>query len=286
MPDPLDVLRSLAAPALPDPVFAARLRVRLERALALPRGVLMIETTTSAPALAGPEPSYRHGDVGYAWLSTPDVDRAVTFHSAVLGWSVSPGSDPAGRQVQGRAPGLGLHGGAAHGTLNCCYAVDDVAAAVARVRLAGGRAGQPREAPYRAVADCVDDQGTVFALYQPVDGVGSEAAAAGGHGDLAYVTYEVVDAARARAFYGEVLGWSFTAGGVPDGWQVQGAMAGLQGRFARAATLPMWRVDDIAVAVERVRAAGGAAAAPQTRPYGQEAPCADDQGTRFYLGQL
>lgn len=292
MTDPLDVLRAPVTPVEPDPIFAAHLRARLERALALPRGVLVSETTaspntaTDAVRRGSQEPLYRHGDIGYAWLSVPDLDGAVAFYATVLGWVVAPGTDSSGRQVVGRSPHLGLHGGEAHGTLNCCYAVDDVAAAVARVRAAGGRSNAPSSAPYGLVADCTDDQGTVFALYQPPGGVGSTPPAVGGQGDLVYTTFEVVDSARARAFYGEVLGWRFTSGGVDDGWQVEGGNAGLHGGHPRATTLPMWQVDDLTTAVERVRAAGGTSSDPRTRPYGLEAECADDQGTRFYLGQL
>ncbi len=43
---------------------------------------------------------------------------------------------------------------------------------------------------------------------------------------------------------------------------------------------------DIAVAVERVRAAGGTAADPERQPYGVSSSCTDDQGTRFCLGEL
>lgn len=162
----------------------------------------------------------------------------------------------------------------------------DLASAVRRVRAADGAAGEPRDEPYGLVADCTDDQGVVFALLQPPSGVGTEPPPMGGHGDLVYVTCEVVDSVRARAFYEAVLGWTFARGGVPDGWQVQGAMVGVHGGHPQATTLPMWRVDDVAAAVERVRAAGGTASEPQIRPYGVEAACADDQGVRFYLGQL
>lgn len=292
MIDPFDALRAPSMPADPDPVFATRLRARLERALALPRGVLVSETRpdprpmSDAVPAAAQEPVFRHGDVGYAWLSVPDVDRAVAFYSALLGWTVAPGSDGQGRQVVGRSPHLGLHGGEPRGTLNCCYAVDDVTAAVGRVRAAGGRASKPSEAPYGLVANCTDDQGTVFALYQPPGGVGTGPPAMGSHGDLAYVSFEVVDSARYRAFYAAVLGWNFTSGSIEDGWQIQGVMAGMHGGHAQVTTLPMWRVDDLVLSIDRVRATGGTATEPQTRPYGQEAECADDQGTRFYLGQL
>ncbi len=285
MTDPLHVLRTPLTPVDPDPAFATHLRARLERALALPQGVAMSETITTVPA---DEPAYRHDDVGYAWLSVPDVERAVAFYGAVLGWRVAPGSDPQGRYVLDRAPHLGLHEGEAGSTLNCCYAVEDVQRAAEQVRAAGGRVGEPQSAPYGLVADCVDDQGTVFALYQPPTGVGTQpaAAAGAGEGDLVYVTYEVVNSARARAFYGQLLGWAFTAGGVEDGWQVVGGSGGLEGGHRQTTTLPMWRVSDLPAAVQRVRAAGGTATDPVTRPYGAESECTDDQGTRFYLGQL
>jgi predicted enzyme related to lactoylglutathione lyase len=97
-----------------------------------------------------------------------------------------------------------------------------------------------------------------------------------------------VNAAAARAFYGSVLGWRFEPGRVADGWQVLDVapMTGLSGGHDRATTVPMYRVDDIATAVQRVRDAGGTATDPEAQPYGTTSACADDQGTRFYLGQL
>ena len=63
-------------------------------------------------------------------------------------------------------------------------------------------------------------------------------------------------------------------------------MVGISGGHALATTVPMYRVDDIARAVDRVRTAGGTASAPEAQPYGITSTCTDDQGTRFYLGQL
>jgi predicted enzyme related to lactoylglutathione lyase len=49
----------------------------------------------------------------------------------------------------------------------------------------------------------------------------------------------------------------------------------------------MWTVADIDVAVERVREAGGTILQPPSQqPYGRMAECTDDQGGRFYLGEL
>ena len=172
-----------------------------------------------------------------------------------------------------------------------CYAVDDLDAARARIEAAGGIAGAPSVEPHGRVADCVDDQGTPFAMVEidsvvaaprarPVNGLRE--------GDLSYATFEVRDTALARAFYGAVLGWRFTPGRVGDGWQIPDVapMAGLHGGHDVATGVPMFRVDDIAAAVDRVRAAGGTATEPERQPYGVTSDCVDDQGTRFHLGQL
>jgi predicted enzyme related to lactoylglutathione lyase len=102
------------------------------------------------------------------------------------------------------------------------------------------------------------------------------------------VTVETGDSARFRAFFGSVAGWQFTPGRVEDGWAIEDIvpMTGMQGGHAQATVVPMYRVDDIATAVERVRAAGGTSTDPEPQPYGVTADCTDDQGTHFYLGTL
>lgn len=86
-----------------------------------------------------------------------------------------------------------------------------------------------------------------------------------------------------------MLFWSFEAGRVDDGWEVQGCqpMSGVAGRATVACTVPMWTVADIDVAVARVREAGGTVLQePMRQHYGMMAECTDDQGSRFYLGQF
>jgi predicted enzyme related to lactoylglutathione lyase len=241
--------------------------------------------------------------VGYASLWVPDADRAAAFYAAVLGWAYAPAGGSGSRQVTGTAPPQGLWGGEPRSTLFCSYVVEDAAQTVARVRAAGGQAGDPVARPYGLSADCEDDQGTRFAVHQPpaagrvttgraTRGPGaagsSGQAAAARDGDIAYVTLEVVDSRRARDFYGAVLGWQVVPGRVADGWQVVGTtpMIGLSGGHAVATAVPMWRVADLEAAVGRVTAAGGTATGPRREPYGLTADCTDDQGTRFYLGQF
>ena len=313
MADPFGVLRAPVTPADPDPAFAARLRARLERALDLPEGVAVSDTGAimqphPAPAAAtrrrgasdaaddqapGGARAPRQGDIGYASLQVPDAGRAAAFYAAVFGWEYEPSHNPRARQVPGATPPQGLWGGQPRTTLFCSYVVDDAVAAAARVRAAGGRAGDPVRRPYGLVADCTDNQGTRFAVHQ-YPAAGQPGAAAAGpaaaprDGDLAYITFEVADSRLARDFYGAVLGWRFAPGSIADGWQVEGTtpMAGLSGGHAEATTVPMWRVADLQATVGRVRAAGGTAAEPRQEPYGLTADCTDDQGTRFYLGQF
>ena len=275
MTDPLDALRLPPTPADPDPRFAAELRARIERALL--RGGTMSETTTAAPAL---------GDVGYASLWLPDAERATAFYHAVLGWETVAGDTPGERSVPGRTPPLGIWPTTEANTMFMAHTVDDVAAAVRRVRAAGGQATDPVDQPYGRMSDCVDNQGMRCALFQPRSA--GRARPEAGYGDLAYLTVEVPESALFREFYGAVFGWTFTPGRINDGWGVNEVrpMMGMHGGAARPAVLPMYRVADIAATVAAVRAHGGTAADPAQRPYGQESLCADDQGSRFYLGQL
>ena len=63
-------------------------------------------------------------------------------------------------------------------------------------------------------------------------------------------------------------------------------MVGLAGGAKQPTIIPMYRVDDVAAAVERVRRAGGTATPPEHQPYGVTSWCTDGQGTEFHLGQL
>ena len=190
-------------------------------------------------------------------------------------------------------PSQGLWDSDAQPTLFCSYVVADAAAAVERVRAAGGQASEPVPRPYGPTADCVDTDGARFAVYQPSAApsgpAGSRPAAPGGRdGDLIYLTLEVPDPDRTLAFYGAVLGWRSRPGRSPGGWQVEDTtpMIGVSGGHAEATAVPVWRVAGVAAAVARVRVAGGTSTEPHAEPYGLIAECTDDQGTRFSLAQF
>jgi uncharacterized glyoxalase superfamily protein PhnB len=242
----------------------------------------LVHGPVRAPMGSGGGP--HHGDIAYVSLWVPDVESARAFFGSVLGWRY----DPAGRQVEG----LSMHHGVSayeRSTLFLCIGVADLDAAVDRVRQAGGTAEEPHEEPYGRVSGCVDDQGMQFALFGLDATAGSRVPANGAaHGDPSYITVETVDSSRFRAFFGAVAGWRFAPGRVDDGWGVDGVvpMTGIQGGHSQSTVVPMYRVDDIAAAVERVRSAGGTSTKPEQQPYGVTADCTDNQGTHFYLGTL
>ncbi|HUQ64111.1 MAG TPA: VOC family protein [Acidimicrobiales bacterium] len=284
MSDPFEALHSPIVPTDPDPAFAADLRARVSEAFDKREAI----TPPASPRTAtGP----RHGDIGYVSLWVPDVERAGAFFSTVLGWQYTPIGARQGRQVEGSAPPHGIWGEQERSTLFLCFTVEDVDETLERVRDAGGQAGAPQDAPHGRAADCLDDQGTPFALVSSGgSGAGGQRGPANGerHGDLAYITMEVVDSVRARAFYGSVLDWRFGPGSVTDGWGVDDVvpMVGIVGQQPTATVVPMYRVDDVDAAAARVRAAGGSGDDPARQPYGVTTACLDDQGTRFWLGQL
>ncbi|GLZ05065.1 glyoxalase [Actinomadura sp. NBRC 104412] len=239
----------------------------------------------------------RHGDVSYASLRLPDADRAAAFYGSVLDWRIVPGGIPESRRVEGLpTQDLGIWGGQEHPTMFLCFAVDDVHQAVRRVREAGGEAEEPSEEPYGTISMCTDDQGLAFAVCEDTTSAGTAGPsrpADPAAGEVTYLTMEVPDSARARAFFGAVLGWDFVPGRVPDGWSVRSRgggevypMTGMHGGHDTSTVVPVYAVQDIDAAVARVRAAGGTASDPESHPYGTLAECTDDQGTRFYLGDV
>jgi len=127
-------------------------------------------TPTDLPADPDRPPGrMRQGDVANVTMVAPDAHRAKEFYQAVLQVLFSSGHPGAWRTDQTRPPlGIWSSEGAEPG-VQLSYRVDDIAAAVERVRAAGGRADEPARRPFGLLAECVDDQGATFRLWQPTD---------------------------------------------------------------------------------------------------------------------
>ena len=111
----------------------------------------------------------RQGDVANVTIVTPDARRAKEFYETVLRVPFSSGHPGAWRTDETRPPLSMLPAHGAEPEVQLSYRVDDIAAAVGRVRAAGGHAEEPMRRPFGLLAECVDDQGATFRLWQPVD---------------------------------------------------------------------------------------------------------------------
>lgn len=227
--------------------------------------------------------------LGYYVVHVPDAVRAKAFYKAVLGWQADPGDDrEAYYHVDASSPAGGIAGGASEPGITPYFMVDDAKATAAAIRELGGQAPDPSQSASGWSAECVDDQGGVFAIWQPDRTYAPDGPPKGDIGDLHYLVVQTGDDERAKAFYGRLFGWEFTEGRHAHGWNVTNTEppAGLFGAGEPAPITPYFRVADIESALERVHAAGGTPGPSQVNGVGWHADCVDDQGTEFSLGAL
>jgi uncharacterized glyoxalase superfamily protein PhnB len=113
------------------------------------------------PALNGAGP----GELSYITYEVTDSAAFKAFYSRVLFWTFEPGRIDDGWGVQQTHPMAAAAGGNAAQITVPMWTVDDIVAAVARVREAGGTViEEPSQQPYGMTARCTDDQGTRFYL--------------------------------------------------------------------------------------------------------------------------
>ena len=114
----------------------------------------------------------RQGDVANVTMMARDANRAKEFYQAVLQVPFSP-AHPGTWRTEETSPPLGImpvgivSPEGAEPAVQLSYRVDDIGAAVERVRVAGGRADEPERRAFGLTALCVDDQGVSFRLWQP-----------------------------------------------------------------------------------------------------------------------
>jgi uncharacterized glyoxalase superfamily protein PhnB len=113
------------------------------------------------PALNGSGP----GELSYITYEVTDSTAFKAFYSGVLFWTFEPGRIDDGWGVQQTHPMAGVAGGRTAQVTVPMWTVEDVDAAVARVREAGGTViEEPSQQAYGKMAQCTDDQGTRFYL--------------------------------------------------------------------------------------------------------------------------
>ncbi|MFD5243313.1 VOC family protein [Amycolatopsis sp. NPDC058340] len=289
MPDPFDALRAPSQPVEPDPLFAAELRDNLRRAIL--NGAEMTETLTTTDAEVRSLTPY---------LVVTDARAALDFYVEVFG--ARRRSEPIVME-DGRIghaelaigdsvlmfaeefPELGIVVAPAGGPLIRVEVADAHASATRAVELGAELRRPVADEGHGLSGEIKDPYGQRWLVAQAAPRPASGAAPIR-HGEAGYFTFQVPDDERAKAFYGAVLGWQFSPGRVEGGWGVEGS--GLQGGLwggpgRQVGWKVMYAVDDLAAALDRVRAQGGQAGETEQQPYGLSAECVDNQGIEFWL---
>ncbi len=299
MTDPFEALREPVTPIDPDPEFAGRLRLRLTREVFATQGGTM-SLQTSATRVER-EPAWPPTLTPYIVVS--DARRAMDWYVDVFG------AERRG-ELHVNADGTIGHAEAGIGDAVLMFAeasdlwpdvpvrapdspatfshtlhleVDDVDASTERARRSGASVERaPTDEPYGRGSVIVDPFGHRWILLRrPARATRLR------QGDVANVTMVARDAHRAKEFYEAVLRVPF-ASSHPGAWRTEeiGPPLGIRPSEGAASEVQLsYRVDDIAAAVERVRAAGGRADEPERKPYGLISECLDDQGATFRLWQ-
>jgi predicted enzyme related to lactoylglutathione lyase len=298
--DPFEALREPVTPADPDPGFARRLRQRLTREVfaSSPGGTMSQQTVASRVER---EPAWPPALTPYIVVS--DARRAMDWYTEVFGAQrrgepIVNADGTIGHAEVGIGdavlmfseasdlwPNVPVRAPDSPATFSHSLhvKVDDVDGTTERARRSGATVERaPVDQPYGRGSVIVDPFGHRWILLRPPAGVTRLR-----QGDVANVTMTARDAQRAKEFYEAVLQVPFSSAH-PGTWRTAETSPPL-GIFPAREGEPevqlSFRVDDIAAAAERVRAAGGRADEPERRPFGMTAACVDDQGVAFRLWQ-
>jgi uncharacterized protein len=227
--------------------------------------------------------SYAPGTPCWVDLASADLDASASFYADLLGWDTSeqPNSAEMGGYRRARFEGddvAGLMPRMQEGQpqmWSTYVAVEGADATAAKVTAAGGGVMlEPMDVmDLGRMAFFSDPTGAAFGVWQPGTFVG--AARVNGAGGLCWNELGTRDVGAAKAFYGEVFGWTVqehrmqrTEGGPgPDvyiEWQLDGnsigGMMDISGMLpdeVPAHWLVYFGVEDTDAAVEKVKAAGG-----------------------------
>lgn len=177
--------------------------------------------TEAAPAASAGNRRNPHGAHIWYELLTTDAGGAKAFYEAVVpGWQVGPASPEhqGYREIRARSGHAGgmmelnaqmLAGGARPLWLGY-VGVDDVDATVAKVQSEGGQVHLPAfDIPgIGRIAMVTDPQGNPFYVMRGASEEPSDAFAADADGHVGWNELSTADPVAARAFYGELFGWT------------------------------------------------------------------------------
>ena len=305
-----------------DPVFTARLRARVQRALGATPDRVTIELpardrvgtdTPTTPHATTADHRTDRSTTTMAQVITPyicvhDANAALDWYrdyfgaaiSNVIPWEGRVGHaelDVAGAvfYLSDEAPQLGVAAPTRDGSRTSVSIVVQVAAVeqfVERAQRGGATVQRPiEEAHGSRSAWIVDPFGHRWNVGTPVHDT-EQVAARRAPSEPYYMTLTTADVERGAAFYGAVLGWEFQEQGnggrhvtnteMPIGLRPTANPFGT----TEPGEIQMWfTVRDFDDAVERVRVAGGTVVELNAWDSGREAICEDDQGVTFRLSE-
>jgi uncharacterized protein len=114
------------------------------------------------------------GELAFVEFGVGDVEKARTFYQGLFGWRFEPGPGGQGLVISGPNVGAGIHGDDLGASPYVFFRVDDIDAAVHRVRELGGTVDdidvdgdEDSVATFGRFKLCKDDQGSPFGLHQP-----------------------------------------------------------------------------------------------------------------------
>ena len=161
--------------------------------------------------------SYKPGTFCWIDLGTPDQDDAGEFYGALFGWQLK--EDENAEQTAGYRTAQ-RDGNAIGGVMKLMQegqppawmnyvCVEDADVTAEKAREAGGvvHAEPMSVLDYGRMAIIADPTGAVFGIWQPGKNIGADVV--GETGAMAWNELNTRDPEAAKAFYGEVFGWSF-----------------------------------------------------------------------------
>jgi predicted enzyme related to lactoylglutathione lyase len=249
-----------------------------------------------------------NSDGRFVWyeLATADVEAAKAFYSSVVGWGTAEASMPGSVYTQFTAKGIPVAGlmklspdasrtGAAPQWIGF-VGVDDVDAAVGRVRQLGGTVHVPPvDIPNVTRFSIIGDpQLAVLALVKSPKGGHERSAQLGGPARVSWHELPATDGESAFAFYSALLGWAKADAQVePTGIYQQFSAGGeaIGAICTKSETTPwcLWlyyfNVVDLDAAAKRVQTGGGKILyGPVTVTGGARiVHCVDPEGAVFAL---
>lgn len=130
-----------------------------------------VDTATAAPTPTAADATDEVVELGYFTMTAPDTAQSTRFFGALFGWQPEEGNLGQGyAHIANTKLPLGFAPGAATDAPELYFRVRELAPYVARVRELGGRVENEQRYESGVNADCRDDQGRRFQLWQPAPG--------------------------------------------------------------------------------------------------------------------